>query len=154
MQIGTASFQPNHGSTWNSDVSPYVSGLDRVAATGERVAPSRALKVLLVSAWFPPANAIGAIRVGHFAKSFHDAGHDVRVLTAQNPGDQSLPLGLPSNRVVYVQAPRGGEMLDRFVRPPLKLVRRLVGVPSKLTCNETAPFAQPPSGSGSGSAAR
>src|SRR4051794_27287817 len=86
MQIGTASFQPNHGSTWNSDVSPDVNGLDRVVATGQCVAPSRPLKVLLVSAWFPPANVIGAIRVGHFAKSFHDDGHDVRVLTAQNPG--------------------------------------------------------------------
>jgi hypothetical protein len=149
MQIGTASFQPDLGSTWNSDVSPDVNGLDRVAATGENVAPSRPLKVLLVSTWFPPANVIGAIRVGHFAKSFHEAGHDVRVLTAQNPGDQSLPLGLPADRVVYVQAPRSGEMLDRFVGPPLKFVRRLVRAISKPAGNETAPSARPPSGSGS-----
>jgi Glycosyl transferase 4-like domain len=148
MQIGRESFQPSLGSTWNSDVSPDVNGLDRVTATGERLAPGRPLKVLLISTWFPPANVIGAIRVGHFARSFHEAGHDVRVLTAQNPGDHSLPLGLPSDRVIYVQAPRSGEMLDRFVGPPLKLVRRLVSATSKPARSETAPAAQPPSSSG------
>src|SRR4051794_5276983 len=147
MQIGTASFQPNHGPTWNSGLSPDANGLDRVAAAGQRVAPSRQLKVLLISTWFPPANVIGAIRVGHFAKSFHEAGHDVRVLTAQNPGDQSLPLGLPSDRVIYVQAPRSGEMLDRFVGPPLRLVRRLAHATSKPARNGTVPPAQLSSGS-------
>src|SRR3954453_22090565 len=104
MQIGTASFRQDLGSVRDPDVSPDVDGLDRVAATGERTAPSRPLKVLVVSTWFPPANVIGAIRVGHFAKSFYESGHDVRVLTAQHPGDQSLPLTFPANRVIYIPA--------------------------------------------------
>src|SRR4051812_10063082 len=103
MQIGAASLQSNLRPTWNSDLPPDTNGLDRIAATAERIAPGRRLKVLLVSTWFPPANAIGAIRVGHFAKSLYESGHDVRVLTAENPGDQSLPLGLPADRVYYIK---------------------------------------------------
>src|SRR3954468_22466979 len=149
MQIGTASFPPNLGSTRNPDVSTGVDGLDRVAATGERTAPSRSLKVLVVSTWFPPANVIGAIRVGHFAKSFYESGHDVRVLTAQHPGDQSLPLAFPADRVIYIQAPRSGESLDRLVSPPLKLIRRLTRAISKPAGEATVPLAQPPAGSNS-----
>jgi hypothetical protein len=95
------------------------------AATETSVPSGRRLKVLVVSYWFPAANIIGAVRVGHFAKSLHAAGHDVRVLTAYNSGDQSLPLGLPADRVTYMRAPRTGELLDSFVTPVLKLARRL-----------------------------
>ena len=146
MQIGTASFQPDRGPMWDSGLPPDANGLDRVAAAGERIARSRPLKVLLVSIWFPPANAIGAVRVGHFAKSFYEAGHDVRVLTAQHPGDQSLPLGLPADRVIYVQAPRSGEAIDWLVGPILKFVRRLARATRKPASTETASGAQPPSG--------
>src|SRR4051812_15153025 len=147
MQIGTASFQPNHGSPWNSDVSPDVSGLDRVVAAGQRIAPSRPLKVLLISAWFPPSNVIGAVRVGHFAKSLYETGHDVRVLAADKPGDRSLPLGIPADRVTYVRAPQGGKLLDPLIVPLLKLVRRLGRMRRKVASDQTASAAPQSSGS-------
>ncbi|MGD9614587.1 MAG: glycosyltransferase [Alphaproteobacteria bacterium] len=101
-----------------------MSGPDSVAAAAKGMFAGRRLKVLLVSYWFPPANAIGAIRVGHFARSLYEAGHDIRVLTAQGWEDQSLPLALPADRVTYVRAPPGGALLDPLVRPFLKLARR------------------------------
>jgi hypothetical protein len=88
------------------------------SAPGNTIGPGRRLKVLLICHWFPPSNVIGAIRVGHFAKSLHDAGHEVRVLTAENSGDQSLPMALPADRIIYVRARRGGELLGSIVRLP------------------------------------
>jgi hypothetical protein len=48
------------------------------------------LRILLVSYWFPPTNAIGAVRAGKFARYLRDVGHDVRVLA----GPARAPLGL------------------------------------------------------------
>jgi hypothetical protein len=104
--------------------------------------------VLLVSNWFPPSNVIGAIRVGHFAKSLYETGHDVRVLAAHKPGDQSLPLGIPADRVIYVRAPQGGELLDLFVGPLLKFVRRFGRAPRKVAHDQASAAAQPSSGAG------
>ncbi|MGD9614588.1 MAG: glycosyltransferase family 4 protein [Alphaproteobacteria bacterium] len=101
-----------------------MNGSETFAAAGEEIFLDRRLKVLLISYWFPPTNVIGAIRVGHFAKSLYEAGHDIRVLAAQGSGDQSLSLTLPAERVTYVRAPQGGTLLNPFVRPFLKLVRR------------------------------
>jgi len=53
------------------------------------------MKVLIVSFWFPPANVVGAIRVGKLARYLDRHGYDVRVLTAKLGGDQSLPLEIP-----------------------------------------------------------
>jgi hypothetical protein len=127
-----------------SDLRNDVNGPDGVAATGEGTFPGRRLKVLLVSTWFPPSNVIGAIRVGHFAKSLYETGHDVRVLAAHNPGDQSLPLGIPADRVIYVRAPQTGESLDLFIGPVLKLVRRFGRAPREVA-RDQAPAAVPQS---------
>jgi hypothetical protein len=91
------------------------SGVDSVP--GEAAFAGRRLKVLLICHWFPPSNVIGAVRVGHFAKSLRDAGHDVRVLTAENSVDRSLPMPFPTERVVCVRARRGGEWLGSALRP-------------------------------------
>ena len=90
----------------------------RDSMPGNTIAPGRRLKVLLICHWFPLLNVIGAIRVGHFAKSLHEAGHEVRVLTADTPGDQSLPMSLPTDRVIYVRARRGGELAGSLIRVP------------------------------------
>ena len=124
-----------------SNLRDDVNGPDSVAATGEGIFPGRRLKVLLVSTWFPPSNVIGAIRVGHFAKSFHETGHDVHVLAAYNPGDQSLPLGIPADRVIYVRAPQRGELLDRVIGPSLKFVRRF-GRAAPKSARDQAPAQQ------------
>src|SRR4029079_400330 len=75
---------------------------DHENVSGRSTASGRRLKVLVVSYWFPPSNAIGAIRVGHFAKRMHEAGHDVRVLAGEDFGDQSQPALLPADRVTRV----------------------------------------------------
>jgi len=72
--------------------------------------------VLLVSHWFPPTNMIGAVRVGKLAKYLHEAGHDVRVLTANVSDDPSLPLEIPKEQVTYVTACRRREILDPTIR--------------------------------------
>lgn len=58
------------------------------------------MKILLVSFYFPPFNAIGAVRAGKLAKELVAAGHEVRVLTAQQQLlPQSLPLEVPENLI-------------------------------------------------------
>jgi hypothetical protein len=123
-----------------------VNGSGSGAAARNGRFSARPLKVLLVSNWFPPSNVIGAVRVGHFAKSFYETGHDVRVLAAHRPGDLSLPLGIPADRVIYIQAPQGGELLDSFVQPLLKLIRRFGRVPRKIARDQAAAAAQQSSG--------
>ena len=58
------------------------------------------MRVLFISYFFPPYNAIGAVRVGKLAKFFHAFGHDVRVVTARDqPLQPTLPLEIPEERV-------------------------------------------------------
>jgi hypothetical protein len=102
----------------------------------ESVFSDRHLKVLVVSHWFPPSNVIGAVRVGHFAKSLYEAGHDVRVLAGEDFGDQSQPVLLPADRVTHVPARRRGEVLGSIVR----FLRR--SAPGAATASE--PFQEAP----------
>ena len=50
------------------------------------------MRILIISFFFPPYNAIGAVRVGKEAKYLAALGHEVRVITAS---DQTLPKTLP-----------------------------------------------------------
>jgi glycosyltransferase involved in cell wall biosynthesis len=60
------------------------------------------MRILIVSAYFPPFNAIGAIRVGKFAKFLAEAGHDVRVISAEDSNlDQSLNVEIPKEKIIY-----------------------------------------------------
>ncbi|MGH8529911.1 MAG: glycosyltransferase [Nevskiales bacterium] len=60
------------------------------------------MRILLVSFFFPPHNQIGAVRNSKFAKYLLRAGHDVRVLCAQNaPVPQTLALEIAPERVTY-----------------------------------------------------
>ena len=58
------------------------------------------MKQLLVSYWFPPSNAIGAVRVGKFAAFMRAAGHDVRVLCGPEIPPLTLPLEIPPEHVL------------------------------------------------------
>ena len=59
------------------------------------------MKVLIVSFWFPPANVVGAIRVGKLARYLDRHGYEVRVLTTEIGGDRSLPVEIPIEQVIY-----------------------------------------------------
>ncbi len=54
-----------------------------------------AMRLLFVSYWFPPTNAIGAVRTGKFAKYMQDAGHELRVVAGPLQAPLSLPLEVP-----------------------------------------------------------
>ena len=114
--------------------------------TARQVPPSvvcnRQLKVLLVSHAFPPANAIGAVRVGKFAKYLHEAGYDVQVLAAPREGDQSLALEIPADRVVYQAGWKVDGVFDGLLMPLHR--RRQVAATSAPGADEFS--AQPASG--------
>jgi Glycosyl transferase 4-like domain len=96
------------------------------------------MNVLLVSHAFPPANAIGAVRVGKFAKYLHEAGHNVRALAAM-PSNGSLSLEIPLERVVYAQEWAMDKVFDGAVR----LMRRLRGGADHRAGGLTAPIGSP-----------
>ncbi len=57
-------------------------------------------KLLLVSWYFPPANAVAAIRLGKMARHLDEAGHHLRVLTSnQQVLDQSLPIEIDPSKI-------------------------------------------------------
>src|SRR5215472_1187786 len=63
---------------------------------------TRALKILIVSWYFPPVNTIGAVRVGKFARFLIERGHDIAVVAGSNWGHpETLPLGIPLQHVIY-----------------------------------------------------
>lgn len=60
------------------------------------------LKILFISYFFPPYNAIGAVRTGKMVKRLLDAGHDVRVVSATRQGlPQTLQIQIPEGVVNY-----------------------------------------------------
>lgn len=62
------------------------------------------MKVLVVSWFFPPANTIGAVRIGNLAKFLLSQGHDVRcVAGARLPYPQTLDLDFPEDRIAYAR---------------------------------------------------
>ena len=62
---------------------------------------NRLVKILMVAWYFPPTNTIAAVRLGKTAKYFHNAGHRIRVLSAQKlPFPENLPLELPATQVI------------------------------------------------------
>jgi len=64
------------------------------------------MKILIVSWFFPPTNAPGAIRVGALARHLVNTGHEVRVLAGRDPGcPQTLPVDLPEGVVTEVPLP-------------------------------------------------
>lgn len=44
------------------------------------------MKILIVAAFFPPANSIASVRTGKMAAYFQEQGHDVRIITAHDVG--------------------------------------------------------------------
>jgi glycosyltransferase involved in cell wall biosynthesis len=80
------------------------------------------MKVLIVSHAFPPANIIGAVRIGKLAKYLYEAGHDVRVIAATG-SNTSLALEIPSERVSYVAEWAIDAVFDKASRAVRRLWR-------------------------------
>ncbi|WP_282604526.1 glycosyltransferase [Pelagibius sp. Alg239-R121] len=60
------------------------------------------MKILMVSWFFPPANTIGAVRMGRMARFLSQQGHDLKVLAAEElPFPKTLPLEVPEEQVLY-----------------------------------------------------
>ena len=75
------------------------------------------MRVLIVSFWFPPANVVGAIRVGKLARYLDGHGYEVRVLTTKIGGDRSLPLEIPIEHVIYTDYRQRRDRLAFLGRP-------------------------------------
>ena len=62
------------------------------------------MKILLISYYFPPYNAVGAVRPGKLARFLQRLGHEVHVLTAADPPvAMGLPLEIAATLVHEVQ---------------------------------------------------
>lgn len=74
--------------------------------------------ILLVCQAFPPDSLVGALRAGNVARTFHEAGYRVVVVTAALPGEQpGQREWLPGVSVHTVQlGPRYRERLTRLLR--------------------------------------
>ncbi len=59
------------------------------------------MKILFVSFYFPPYDAIGCLRTGKIAKYLSEVGHDVRVITARNQDipQKGLPVEIPLDHI-------------------------------------------------------
>ncbi|MEM7229488.1 MAG: glycosyltransferase [Planctomycetota bacterium] len=71
------------------------------------------MKILLVSPYFPPLNAVASRRVYTFARTWADAGHDVTVLTTTKRDDQ----------VGMERSTAGMNIIDTSLRTPAFLRR-------------------------------
>ncbi|HEY1301524.1 MAG TPA: glycosyltransferase [Stellaceae bacterium] len=111
-------------------------------AAGDVARRAARLNILIVSHAFPPANLVGAVRIGKFARFLHKAGHDVRVVAAPAAGDASLPLEIPAERVVYPAGWAGHKVSENLVG----LVRRFG--PRKGSGGAVAASAAPPAAPG------
>lgn len=62
------------------------------------------MRILIISYYFPPYNAVGATRISKLAEHWLDAGHDVVVLAADDqPFAPSLPKQFPQHRIRYTR---------------------------------------------------
>lgn len=73
------------------------------------------LRILIVTTFFPPLNAIASLRPYSWAKHWALAGHDVEVLTVRQQVDPSVELKLPNQgfRVYEVPMPSFVEKLKQ-----------------------------------------
>jgi glycosyltransferase involved in cell wall biosynthesis len=62
------------------------------------------MKILLISAFFPPYNAIGSVRSGKLAKYLLEQGHDIRVVAAKLDNlPATAPLEIPNENVAWTK---------------------------------------------------
>lgn len=73
------------------------------------------MKILMVSWFFPPANTIGAVRMGRMARFLSQQGHELKVLAAEDlPFPKTLPLEIAEEQVVYARWSDVNALPDRM----------------------------------------
>lgn len=104
-------------------------------------------RILIVSHWFPPHLAIGALRVGKLAKYLDDRQWDVRALAAHLPVPKTMPLEIAPEKAIFTEWTDVDNTLERLLgRRFEQLVRRKsnAGIASAATTVEDkAPEAGP-----------
>lgn len=82
-------------------------------------------RILIVSHWFPPHLAIGALRVGKLAKFLDDRQWDVRALAAHLPVPKTMPLEIAEDKTVFTDWADVDNALERLLGSKFeKIVRR------------------------------
>jgi glycosyltransferase involved in cell wall biosynthesis len=76
-------------------------------------------RILLVSYWFPPYQAVASLRMGKFAKHLLERGWDVRVISAGDTNPPSLTLEIPKDRVTHT----GWSDVDRLLEDAVARLR-------------------------------
>lgn len=82
------------------------------------------MKILMVSWFFPPANTIGAVRMGRMARFLSQQGHDLKVLAASDlPFPKTLPLEIAEEQVLYAPWADVNALPDRLTDAAKFLLR-------------------------------
>lgn len=82
------------------------------------------MKILMVSWFFPPANTIGAVRMGRMARYLSQQGHDLKVLAASDlPFPKTLPLEIAEEQVLYAPWADVNALPDRLTDAAKLLLR-------------------------------
>jgi glycosyltransferase involved in cell wall biosynthesis len=104
------------------------------------------MKILIVTWYFPPVNAIGAVRLGKFARYLAEHGHDIGVVAGSRWGmPETLPLEFPLQRVAYAD----WRDINAPPRWAARTVRQILGRGGSAPASAAAPDAAP-SGEGGG----
>ncbi len=97
------------------------------------------MKILMVSWFFPPANTIGAVRMGRMARFLSQQGHDLKVLAAEDlPFPKTLPLEIPEEQVVYSRWSDVNAFPDRLTEAAKSVLRPFLS-DKKASDNESTP---------------
>jgi hypothetical protein len=93
------------------------------------------VRIFILSWYFPPVNSIGAIRVGKFARFLIERGHDVGVVAGRYwELPETLPLGVPLQRVAYAKSVR----VNALPATAARQLKRLVGRSSPSQANSAS----------------
>ncbi len=61
------------------------------------------MKLLLISYYFPPYNSVGGVRPGELAKYLYNQGHEIDVISAEQPFPVEAELEIPPERVSFLK---------------------------------------------------
>lgn len=85
------------------------------------------MKILMVSWFFPPANTIGAVRMGRMARFLTQQGHDLKVLAASDlPFPKTLPLEIEEEQVLYAHWADVNALPDRLTDAAKAVLRPIL----------------------------